>query len=178
MTERPRKDPAFVCALGHFEWSRTPFGLNNAPMIYQRMMDKALWGAVGKNMRFAEENVERTKTGVTGGSTRPRSKFEADRESASNPDPVSELANSPTCDIFSNGEPDESSLFSFPTSKKGMHRFIYDFAVYAVALYQLREEDDGPSGDLSVTRQSFAKLQQKIIDAPILRHFDRWKKCM
>ncbi|OWY90141.1 LOW QUALITY PROTEIN: hypothetical protein PHMEG_00041864, partial [Phytophthora megakarya] len=76
--------------------------------------------------------------------------------------------------------------FSFPTSKKGMQsflgalnyysRFIQDFAVYAAALYQLKEEDFEPGGDLSVARQSFARLQQKIGDAPILRHFDRQKE--
>ncbi|OWY98159.1 hypothetical protein PHMEG_00031143 [Phytophthora megakarya] len=75
--------------------------------------------------------------------------------------------------------------FSFPTSKKGMQsflgalnyysRFIQDFAVYAAALYQLKEEVFEPGGDLSVARQSFAKLQQKIGDAPILRHFARQK---
>ncbi|OWZ03542.1 hypothetical protein PHMEG_00024714 [Phytophthora megakarya] len=253
---------AFVCAVGHFKWRRMPFGLKNAPMIYQRMMDNALWGFVqpkggwkeySERMRLAEEDVERTKTGVTESSTRPRSKFEADRESASNPDPVSELVNSSIGDMFTNGEPDESSLvpvfdrrsfvddicfrsetfdgclstldrllrrftecrisprvdflshevvpeglradakkikrvteFSFPTSKKGMQsflgalnyysRFIQDFAVYAAALYQLKEEDFEPGGDLSVARQSFARLQQKIGDAPILRHFDRQKE--
>ncbi|OWY90282.1 hypothetical protein PHMEG_00041667 [Phytophthora megakarya] len=200
-------------------------------------------------MWLAEEDVERTKTGVTEGSTRPRSKFEADRESASNPDTVSELVNSSVGDMFTNGEADESSLmifalgarrlmdvcqpwigysggllsaesvsgslrvffqsrvdflshevvpeglradakkikrvteFSFPTSKKGMQsllgalnyysRFIQDFAVYAAALHQLKKEDFEPGGDLSVARQSFAKLQHKIGDAPILRHFDR-----
>ena len=36
----------FVCALGHFEWFRMPFGLNNAPMIYQQLVDSALWGYV------------------------------------------------------------------------------------------------------------------------------------
>ncbi|OWZ09621.1 hypothetical protein PHMEG_00017648, partial [Phytophthora megakarya] len=76
--------------------------------------------------------------------------------------------------------------FSFPTSKKGMQsflgalnhysRFVQDFAVYAAALYLLKEEDFGPSGDLSVARQSFAKLQQQIGDAPILRHYDRQKE--
>ncbi|KAI9981079.1 hypothetical protein PInf_010488 [Phytophthora infestans] len=44
MTLRARKVSAFVCALGHFEWLRMPFGLKNAPMIYQRMIDNALWG--------------------------------------------------------------------------------------------------------------------------------------
>ncbi|OWZ12657.1 LOW QUALITY PROTEIN: hypothetical protein PHMEG_00014143 [Phytophthora megakarya] len=223
-------------------------------MIYQRMMDNALWGfgqpkgswnEYSERMRSAEEDVECTKTGVTEGSTRPRSKFEPDRESASNPDPVTELVNSSVGDMFSNGEPDESSEtvdgclstldrlpqrfpecrisvsftksmfvqsridflshqvvpeglrsdakkskwvteFSFPTSKKGMQSFlgslnyysrlIQDIAVYAAALYQLKEKDFEPGGDLLVAQQSFAKLQQKIRDAPILRHFDRRKE--
>ena len=46
MTERVRHISAFVCALGHFEWLRMPFGLKNAPMIYQRLVDNALWGYV------------------------------------------------------------------------------------------------------------------------------------
>ncbi|OWZ09758.1 hypothetical protein PHMEG_00017487 [Phytophthora megakarya] len=185
-------------------------------------------------MQLAEEDVECTKTGVTEGSTRSRSKFEADRESSSNPDLVSELVNSPIDDMFTNGEPAESSLvpvfdrrpfvgdicfgsetfdgclstldrllrrftecrisvsftksilvqprvdflshevvpeglradakkikrvteFSFLTSKKGMQsflgalnyysRFIQYFAVYAAALYQLKEKDFEPGGD-------------------------------
>ncbi|OWZ12712.1 LOW QUALITY PROTEIN: hypothetical protein PHMEG_00014076 [Phytophthora megakarya] len=65
--------------------------------------------------------------------------------------------------------------FSFPTSKKGMQsclgalnyysRFILDFAVYVAALYQLKGEGFEPDGDLSVARQRFARLQQKIRDA-------------
>ncbi|OWZ15140.1 LOW QUALITY PROTEIN: hypothetical protein PHMEG_00011282 [Phytophthora megakarya] len=76
--------------------------------------------------------------------------------------------------------------FSFLTSKKGVQSFlgalnyysllIQAFAVYAPALHQLKEEDFEPGGDLSVSRQGFAKLQQKIGDAPILRHFDRQKE--
>ncbi|GMF51367.1 unnamed protein product [Phytophthora fragariaefolia] len=42
MTMRARWVSAFVCALGHLEWLRMPFGLKNAPMIYQRMIDNAL----------------------------------------------------------------------------------------------------------------------------------------
>ncbi|OWZ11593.1 hypothetical protein PHMEG_00015358 [Phytophthora megakarya] len=266
MTERARKVSAFVCALGHYEWRQMPFGLKNAPMIYQRIMDNALWGFVqpkgGWNeysgrMQAAEEDVERNKTEVTESSTRHRSKFEADRESASNSDPVSELVNSSIGDMFTNREPDEPSLvpvfdrrsfdddicfgsetfdgclstldrllrrftecrisvsftksifisslvyflphevvpeglradakkikrvteFSFPTILFGALNyyspFIQDFAVYAAALYQPKKEDFEPSGDLSVARQMFAKLQQKTGDAPILRHFDRRKE--
>ncbi|OWY94638.1 hypothetical protein PHMEG_00035576, partial [Phytophthora megakarya] len=103
MTERARNVSAFLFALKHFEWRRMPFGLKNAPMIRQRMMDNALWGFVqpkggwkdySERMQAAEKDVERNKTGVIEGSARPRSKFEADRESASYPDPVSELVNS------------------------------------------------------------------------------------
>ncbi|OWZ11272.1 hypothetical protein PHMEG_00015737 [Phytophthora megakarya] len=102
--------------------------------------------------------------------------------------------------MFSNGDPDESLLvpvfdrrsfvddicfgsetgytkkimrvteFSFPTSKKGI-RFIQDFAVYAAALYQLKENEFEPGGDLSIS-----KLTTEDRDAPILCHFDRRKE--
>ncbi|KAE9270761.1 hypothetical protein PR003_g30720, partial [Phytophthora rubi] len=74
---------------------------------------------------------------------------------------------------------------SFPASKKGVQsflgalnyysRFIQDFVVYGAALYQLKDADFEPGGDLSAARQSFAMLQQRVRDAPILRHFDRGK---
>ncbi|GMF32104.1 unnamed protein product [Phytophthora fragariaefolia] len=70
---------------------------------------------------------------------------------------------------------------SFPKTKKGVQaflgalnyysRFIQDFAVYGAALYQVREEDFGPGGDLSTAKRSFTVLQTKVADAPILKHF-------
>uniref|UniRef100_H3H606 Uncharacterized protein n=1 Tax=Phytophthora ramorum TaxID=164328 RepID=H3H606_PHYRM len=279
MTMRARKVSAFVCALGHFEWLRMPFGLKNAPMIYQRMIDNALWGFVqpkggwlhfSELMRTAEAHAEVARTGVTDPSSRQLeesttrvTKFEADRESSATLDAVNGLVNSPVADMFSTGEPDESSLvpvfdrrsfvddicfgsetfdacletldrllqrftecrisvsftksvfvqpkvdflshevsaegiradtkkmkavteLPFPASKKGMQsflgalnyysRFIQDFAVYGAALYQLRDEDFTPSGSLSAAKRSFAALQQKVAEAPILRHFDRDKE--
>ncbi|KAE9311632.1 hypothetical protein PF008_g20164 [Phytophthora fragariae] len=72
---------------------------------------------------------------------------------------------------------------SFPRSKKGMQsflgalnyysRFIQDFAVYGAALYQVKDEDFAAGGNLSAARRSFATLQQKVAEAPILRHFSR-----
>ncbi|KAH9101587.1 hypothetical protein AeMF1_021694, partial [Aphanomyces euteiches] len=45
-TKRARLISAFICPLGHFEWTRMGQGLKNAPMIYQRMITNALYGFV------------------------------------------------------------------------------------------------------------------------------------
>ncbi|GMF52037.1 unnamed protein product [Phytophthora fragariaefolia] len=98
MTQRARKISAFVCALGHFEWLQMPFGLKNAPMIYQRMIDNALLGFVqprGGWSAFAERvrMVEAVDTAVGGSptdtATHSRTWFEADRESSDIPDSLS-----------------------------------------------------------------------------------------
>ncbi|KAG3230237.1 hypothetical protein PI124_g24664 [Phytophthora idaei] len=50
-------------------------------------------------------------------------------------------------------------------------QFIQDFAVYGAALYLLKD-GDSDGGDLSAAKASFAMLQTKVVEAPILRHFD------
>ncbi|KAE8968872.1 hypothetical protein PR003_g27561 [Phytophthora rubi] len=44
MTERARLISAFITPFGLFEWNRMPFGIKNAPQIYQRLIDNALYG--------------------------------------------------------------------------------------------------------------------------------------
>ncbi|GMF46705.1 unnamed protein product [Phytophthora fragariaefolia] len=44
MTERAKLISAFVCPFGHFQWVRMPFGLENAPLIYQAVINICLWG--------------------------------------------------------------------------------------------------------------------------------------
>ncbi|OWZ09793.1 LOW QUALITY PROTEIN: reverse transcriptase [Phytophthora megakarya] len=44
MTDRAREISAFITPFGLFEWSRMPFGLENSPQIYQRLVDNALYG--------------------------------------------------------------------------------------------------------------------------------------
>ena len=39
MTERARMISAFITPYGLFEWLRMPFGLKNAPQIYQRLIE-------------------------------------------------------------------------------------------------------------------------------------------
>nr|KAE8925854.1 hypothetical protein PF009_g23943 [Phytophthora fragariae] len=46
MTERAKLISAFVCPFGHFQWVRMPFGLKNAPLIYQHVINNCLWGFV------------------------------------------------------------------------------------------------------------------------------------
>ncbi|KAE9282132.1 hypothetical protein PR003_g27487 [Phytophthora rubi] len=46
MTERAKLISAFVCPFGHFQWVRMPFGLKNAPLIYQHVINNCLWGVV------------------------------------------------------------------------------------------------------------------------------------
>ncbi|KAG3056383.1 hypothetical protein PI125_g25572 [Phytophthora idaei] len=270
MTLRARKVSAFVCALGHFEWLRMPFGQKNALMIYRPMIDNALWGFVqpkggwfkySEMMRLAEAQAKERRATSNEGSF--QTKFKADREASVETDPVLQLVNSPVADMFTTGELDESSVvpvfgrrsfvddicfggddfdsclaildrlltrfeqsrisvcftksifyqpkvgflsheisperikadpkklaaiteLSFPTSKRGMQSFlgalndyscfIQDFAVYGAALYQLKEEDFGPGGDLSVAQRAFEALQTKVAEAPILKHFDRTKE--
>ncbi|OWY93943.1 reverse transcriptase [Phytophthora megakarya] len=41
---RARLISAFITPFGLFEWARMPFGLKNAPQIYQRIVDNALYG--------------------------------------------------------------------------------------------------------------------------------------
>ncbi|OWZ03256.1 reverse transcriptase [Phytophthora megakarya] len=46
MTERAKLISAFTCPFGHIQWVRMPFGLKNAPLIYQQMINNCLWGFV------------------------------------------------------------------------------------------------------------------------------------
>ncbi|OWZ14839.1 reverse transcriptase [Phytophthora megakarya] len=42
MSERAKLISAFVCPFGHFQWTRMPFGLKNAPLIYQSVINNCL----------------------------------------------------------------------------------------------------------------------------------------
>ena len=46
LTKRAQLISAFICPLGLFAWTRMPFGLKNAPLIYQRMLNNALFGFI------------------------------------------------------------------------------------------------------------------------------------
>ena len=125
MTERARHISAFVCALGHFEWLRLPFGLKNAPMIYQRLVDNALWGYVqpkggwtahSQKMQVAKRDtsIQRAERPVEfserGQDLVQSTKYDADYRALNEFDPLQCLINDPDSDMFTTGESDESEL--------------------------------------------------------------------
>ncbi|OWZ00113.1 reverse transcriptase [Phytophthora megakarya] len=46
MSERAKLISAFVCPFGYFQWVGMPFGLKNALLIYQAVINNRLWGFV------------------------------------------------------------------------------------------------------------------------------------
>ena len=48
MNEASKKYTAFSTSRGHYEFNRMPFGLKNSPATFQRMMDNAFRGLIGR----------------------------------------------------------------------------------------------------------------------------------
>ncbi|GMF52944.1 unnamed protein product [Phytophthora fragariaefolia] len=200
MAKRARTISSFVCALGHFNGVQMPFGLKNAPVIYQRMIDNALWGfvqprggwsAVAERVRTAEAADSADGGPPTATATHSRTRgdmFASNEADQSSLVPVFERR-SFVDDICFGGESFDSCLetldrllsrfeecwisFRFTKSMFSVHPRLRG---YGAALYQVRGKDFGPGGDLSTAKRSFTALQAKVADAPILRHFGRAKE--
>ncbi|OWZ01747.1 hypothetical protein PHMEG_00026810 [Phytophthora megakarya] len=145
MTMRAHKTSAFVCALGHFEWLRMPFGLKNAPMMYQRTIDNALWGFVQPKGGW-ERYVERMK--LAGEAAKRQRLPEDDSDFALTTtqtkfnttwvklDPVLRMVNDPYADMFATNAPDESLLV--PVFQ---HRSFVDHICFGRLLGHVRQVD-------------------------------------
>ncbi|OWY97035.1 hypothetical protein PHMEG_00032531 [Phytophthora megakarya] len=91
-------------------------------MIYQRMIDNALWGFVqpkdgwegcAEQMKLAEEEAKRQRLPDDDSDfaltlTTTRTKFDAVRQASLELDPVLRIVNDPYADMFATNEPDES----------------------------------------------------------------------
>ncbi|GMF64245.1 unnamed protein product [Phytophthora fragariaefolia] len=86
-------------------------------MIYQRMIDNALWGfvqprrgwsAFAERVRMAEAADAAVGGSPTDAAIHGRTRFEADRESSDIPDSLSAVVNDPRGDMFVSGEADQA----------------------------------------------------------------------
>ncbi|POM72275.1 Reverse transcriptase [Phytophthora palmivora] len=224
MTDRARSISAFTTPFGLFEWNRMPFGLKNAPQIYQRLLDNALCGFLKIKIRSdrkdvfetGEPDLERNESVlgrrsyiddilVTGRSwdalcEKVEKLLDACDEwnrsisvakSFWGRQKVDYLGHRVSAEGLETHPKDLSALqeLPFPTNLRSMQsflgslnyysRFIEYFAIYASVLYELREADFYEitrkiklTGSWTEAKAAFATLKYKIVNAPILQHFD------
>ena len=105
MTERARMISAFITPSGLFEWLRMPFGLKNAPQIYQSLIDNALYGylKIGDDTRMVATDTPDSKDMCT--------------------------ESQKLVDVFIDGEPDTSQS----SSVLGRRSYIDDILILAIS---------------------------------------------
>ncbi|OWZ00436.1 LOW QUALITY PROTEIN: reverse transcriptase [Phytophthora megakarya] len=156
MTDRARLISAFITSFGLFEWNRMPFGKKNAPQIYQRLIDNALYGFTripksedhGGTLDVLEvgEPVDPDKPSVLG----RRSYIDDILIPANNWDQLCDRVESllEACDKWNLSISVVKSFWGMPkmeylghkVSPNGL-RFIEGYPSYASVLYELREID-------------------------------------
>ncbi|OWY97421.1 reverse transcriptase [Phytophthora megakarya] len=160
MTDRAREISAFITPFGLFEWSRMPFGLKNAPQIYQHLVDNALYGFL-KISRSGDAGATTNvfRTGVADDPDLEDLLEACDKRNLSigvaksfgGMDKVGYLGHRVSIGGLEAKPKDLKSLadLSFPGSLRSMQsflgslnyysRFIEDYAIYASVLYELRK---------------------------------------
>ncbi|GMF47149.1 unnamed protein product [Phytophthora fragariaefolia] len=189
MTKRARKISAFITPFGIFEWTRMPFGLKNAPQIYQRLIDNALYG----HLRISADQ-DRSK---------PVDLFEAG-EPEPNPKPSVLGRRSYIDDILVTATTCDSMYEKVERLLDACERWNLSISVVksfwgqrkvGYLGHQLREGDfheigrqedsnssgRGTGGVVTSTEQddrwtrakvAFTMLKAKLVSTPILKHFD------
>ncbi|GMF14632.1 unnamed protein product [Phytophthora fragariaefolia] len=203
MTERAKLISAFVCPFGHFQWARMPFGLKNAPLIYQAVINNCLGGFV----RLPPEEdklVDRDVLKLLGLDVNEL--VESEREKSGSEFRLyywNITVSLPKGDFgkltipYLSHEINAEGLrttpkiakdirnLPFPKTLKGVqsflgslnyyHKFIDDFPVVAAVLYELTDELVRAGRDLYRTKEAFEIPKRKIVSTPLLRHPDRTK---
>ncbi|POM57742.1 Reverse transcriptase, partial [Phytophthora palmivora] len=157
MTIRARAISTFITHFGLFEWNRVPFGLNNAPQIYQRLIDNDLYGFT----RIPPPEIRSEIDGYQLCDQVDALLEVCDKWNMSNSvaksfwgmSKVEYLGHRVSKDGLEANPKDLKALtdLAFPGSLRSMQlflgslnyygRFIEDDAIYAVVLYELREVD-------------------------------------
>ncbi|GMF30399.1 unnamed protein product [Phytophthora fragariaefolia] len=152
-----------------------PFGLKNAPMIYQRMIDNALlgyvqpkggWEAFAQRMKNAEakalalrkEFMAISRRSPTSARPALQTKYKADHRALAELDPLMELINSPAADMFTVGEPDQSKLVPVFHRRSSVDDICFGGATFDECLDTLdRLRPDSPSvGSASASRRAYS----------------------
>jgi hypothetical protein len=191
VAEKDQCKTAFITPNGLYEFRRLPFGLNNAPSTFQRLMDKVLsrlkWHiclvylddvlVFGRNFQEHQERLELVlmaleKTGLT--LNVEKCVFATSRVEhlghvidgngiRPHQDKVQALINFKTKDV--------KSLRAFLGLASYFRRFIPDFAAVASPLYRLLKKN--ASWNWSETQEAAKqKLVQRLTSTPVLAHYD------
>ncbi|OWZ03155.1 reverse transcriptase, partial [Phytophthora megakarya] len=152
MTDRARLISAFITPFRLFEWNRMPFGLKNAPQIYRRMIDNALYGftripkiAGDPNvwMYLRPENLRiRANHRSSGGVQQMELAISVVKSFWGMPK-VEYLGHKVSHDGLETNPIDLSALtdLEFPGSLRAMQSSLAAYAIYASVLYELRGID-------------------------------------
>ncbi|OWY97774.1 reverse transcriptase, partial [Phytophthora megakarya] len=188
MTARDQLISAFICPLIHFQWKRMPFGLKNAPLIYQHFLDNCLWSFV----RLPTEEERLVDSEVL--------EFLGISPEDAPMGPV--LSRSSYIDDIIYGAPSWDDLcktlnallyrlwywnisvlnLPFPKTQKGVQsflgslnyyaKFIEDLPVVAATLYEASDEQLRSGRDLEKPKHAFKILKDRLVSIPLLQHPD------
>ncbi|POM59766.1 reverse transcriptase [Phytophthora palmivora] len=177
-----------------FETAIMPFGLKNAPLVYQAMLDNCLWGFVrlspeeeaevdadvleflqlkpqdseNQSSDFGNHALKSEMSALTSLMT----VFQRNIPVPTYMGPF--LGRNPYIDDIAHGAPTWDQLFqSFMGSLNYYNKFIEDLPVIAATLYELTDEQIRSGKDLTCAKEAFELLKRKIVSTPLLRYPDR-----
>ncbi|OWY99115.1 hypothetical protein PHMEG_00029945 [Phytophthora megakarya] len=165
MAERAKLISAFVCPFGHFQWVRMPFGLKNAPLVYQIVINNCLWGFV----RFPPEEEAKVDRDVleflelTVPDTGPTIEIPQGKGIRATPKIAKSVQDLPFPSTM-------KGVQSFLGSLNYYNKFIEDLPVVAAVLYELDEDRIRAGHDLDKAKEAFEILKWRVLNESELRY--------
>ena len=192
MGEQDRRKTAFTTPLGHYEFTRMPFGLKNAPATFQRLMNTVLSGLQGLQCFVYLDDIVIYASSITEHSEKLKAIFErlavnnlklqpdkcefmrhevaylghviSEKGVQPNPDKINAIANYPSLR-------NQKDIKVFLGLIGYYRKFIQDFAKLAKPLTILLKKDM-PFEWGTEQQDSFDKFKQILTHQPILQYPD------